>query len=102
MGCHLVTSAPDSAGNPNADIAKLRDFNTRGESIPWVRINRVAAYAHFPHMRHITAGLACQECHGNIQQMPRVFATQNVNSMGWCTGCHMQKGVTRDCSHCHF
>ncbi len=102
MGCHLVTSAPDTAGNPNADIAKLRDYVSRGESIPWVRINDLPDYVHFPHMRHVAAGLACQECHGNIQQMPRVFAVRNVASMGWCTDCHMRRGVTRDCSHCHF
>jgi hypothetical protein len=102
MGCHLVTSAPDTAGNPNADIAKLRDFFARGVSIPWVRINKIPEYAHFPHMRHVAAGLACQTCHGNIQQMPRVFPVRNVSSMGWCTSCHMERGVTRDCTACHF
>ena len=62
MGCHLVTSAPDTAGNPNPDIAKLRDFFAKGVSIPWVRINKIPEYAHFPHMRHVAAGLACQTC----------------------------------------
>jgi len=102
MGCHLVTSAPDSAGNPNADIAKLRDYYAKGVSIPWVRINKIPEYAHFPHMRHVAAGLACQTCHGNIQQMPRVFPVRNLSDMGWCTSCHMQRGVTRDCTVCHF
>ena len=102
MGCHIVTSAPDSAGNPNPDIARLRDYFTRGVSVPWVRINRLPDYVHFPHMRHVAAGLACQTCHGNIQQMPRVFAVRNVASMGWCTSCHMERGVTRDCTACHF
>jgi len=102
MGCHLVTSAPDTAGNPNADIAKLRDYYQRGVSIPWVRINKIPEYAHFPHMRHVAAGLACQTCHGNIQQMPRVFPVRNMSSMGWCTSCHMERGVTRDCTVCHF
>lgn len=102
MGCHLITSAPDSAGNPNADIAKLRDAYTKGQSVPWVRINKIPEYAHFPHMRHVAAALACQTCHGNIQQMPRVFQAVNVSSMGWCTSCHMKRGVTRDCTRCHF
>lgn len=102
MGCHLVIQAADSAGNPNAEIAKLKDFRDRGEPIPWVRINKIAEHAHFPHMRHVNAGLACQSCHGNIQQMPRVFAAQNVNQMGWCTNCHMRRGITRDCTTCHF
>jgi len=102
MGCHLVTSAPDTAGNPNPEIAKLRDYATKGQSVAWVRINKLPEYAHFPHMRHVAAGLACQTCHGNIQQMPRVFQAVNVSSMGWCTSCHMKRGVTRDCTHCHF
>jgi Cytochrome c7 and related cytochrome c len=102
MGCHIVTSAPDTAGNPNPDIAKLRDAYARGVAIRWVRINKLPDYVHFPHMRHVAAGLACQTCHGNIQQMPRVFAVRDVASMGWCTGCHMTRGVTRDCTACHF
>jgi hypothetical protein len=102
MGCHLITSAPDTAGNPNGEIAKLRDYYGRGQSVPWVRVYKIAEYARFPHMRHVAEGLACQTCHGNIQQMPRVFSAQNVNSMGWCTGCHMKRGVTRDCTHCNF
>jgi hypothetical protein len=102
MGCHLITSAPDSAGNPNAEIAKLRDYYTKGQSVPWVRINKIPEYAHFPHMRHVAAALACQTCHGNIQQMPRVFQAIDVSSMGWCTSCHMKRGVTRDCTRCHF
>ena len=102
MGCHLVTSAPDTAGNPNPEIQKLRDFYAKGENIPWVRINKISEHAHFPHMRHVNAGLACQTCHGNIQQMPRVFPANDVNRMGWCTDCHMRRGVTRDCTACHF
>ena len=102
MGCHLITSAPDTAGNPNPEIAKLRDYYNKGQTVSWVRDYKIPEYGHFPHMRHVAAGLACQTCHGNIQQMPRVFEAVNVSSMGWCTSCHMKRGVTRDCTHCHF
>jgi hypothetical protein len=102
MGCHLVTAAADSAGNPDPEIQKLRDFYSRGESVPWVRINKISEHAHFPHMRHVNARLECQTCHGNIQQMPRVFLANDVSRMGWCTDCHMRRGVTRDCTACHF
>ena len=102
MGCHLVTSAPDSAGNPHPEIQKLRDYYSKGENIPWVRINKIAEHAHFPHMRHVNAGLQCQTCHGNVQQMPRVFMANDVNRMSWCTDCHMRRGITRDCTGCHF
>jgi len=102
MGCHLVISAADSAGNADSNIARLRDFSTRGEAIPWVRVYKISEHAHFPHMRHVWAGIACQQCHGNVQQMPRLFPYQDVNNMGWCTTCHMQRGITRDCTACHF
>jgi hypothetical protein len=102
MGCHLVISAADSAGNPDPEIAKLREYATAGRPIPWVRVYKISEHAHFPHMRHVNAAIPCQRCHGNIQQMPRVFQAVNVNNMGWCTDCHMRRGITRDCTACHF
>jgi len=102
MGCHLVISAADSAGTPHPDIARLREYADSAQSIPWVRVYKISEHAHFPHMRHVNAGLACQTCHGNVQQQPQVFAVQDINNMGWCTSCHMKRGVTRDCTACHF
>jgi hypothetical protein len=102
MGCHLVISAADSAGTPHPDIARLRVYADSGQSIPWVRVYKISEHAHFPHMRHVNVGVACQTCHGNVQQQPQVFAVQDVNNMGWCTSCHMKRGVTRDCTACHF
>jgi len=102
MGCHLVISAADSAGKPDPEIAKVRAYADSARSIPWQRIFKISEHAHFPHMRHVNAGLACQTCHGNIQQMARVFPANDVNLMGFCTECHMRRGVTRDCTACHF
>jgi hypothetical protein len=102
MGCHLVISAADSSGAPNPEIAKLRAYADSGRSVSWTRIYKISEHAHFPHMRHVNAGLACQTCHGNVQQQPRVFPVRDINLMGWCTSCHMQRGVTRDCTACHF
>ena len=100
----LVVSfaAADSAGNANAEIAKLRAYADSAQSIRWARVYKISEHAHFPHMRHVNAGVSCQECHGNVQQQPRVFAVNDVNNMGWCTACHMRRGVTRDCTACHF
>lgn len=102
MGCHLVISAADSSGAPNPEIAKVRSYADSAQSIPWVRIYKISEHAHFPHMRHVNAGVQCQACHGNVQQQARVFAVRDINNMGWCTSCHMQRGVTRDCTACHF
>ncbi len=102
MGCHLVISAPDSAGNPNADITRLRAYADSAQSIPWQRVYKISEHAHFPHMRHVNAAIPCQECHGNVQQQAQVFAVRDINNMGWCTNCHMRRGITRDCTACHF
>ena len=36
--------------------------------MPWVRIHKVPDYVHFPHVRHVNAGVTCQTCHGQVQK----------------------------------
>ena len=59
-----------------------------GKPVPWVRIHKVPEYVHFPHMRHVNAGVTCQTCHGQIQKMPQVYQYSSLN-MGWCVSCHL-------------
>ena len=56
--------------------------------IPWVRIHKLPEYVHFPHTRHVNAGVTCQTCHGQIQNMERVYQFASLN-MGWCVSCHV-------------
>ena len=53
-----------------------------------MRIHKVPEYVHFPHTRHINAGVTCQTCHGQIQKMDRVYQYASLN-MGWCVSCHV-------------
>jgi len=39
-------------------------------------------------MRHVNAGVTCQTCHGQIQNMDRVYQFASLN-MGWCVSCHV-------------
>jgi mono/diheme cytochrome c family protein len=120
MGCHKIIGAQD-----NPEIAKIHDFNRRGQPVPWVRVFKVPEFTHFPHKPHIRAELACQTCHGPIERMRVVGARTGprlVNdlailvglraappplSMGWCVDCHRQQNATRgtraplDCIACH-
>lgn len=107
MGCHLVVSGTDSTHK--TEIRKLRTFwNERADitkpKLAWVRIHTLAKHVHFPHMRHIKAmgPNACQTCHGDVARMPQVFKVNNVNNMGFCVSCHIQRKVTRDCTACHY
>lgn len=117
-GCHQ--SIP-GANNPQ-EVAKIRAYYEAGEPIPWQRIYKISDHAHFPHMRHINAGLECQQCHGEVQEMKvlepqrtgvaAVFLGQDRtwggDNMGWCVDCHRQPDengepqASTDCSVCHY
>ena len=58
------------------------------QPVPWVRIHKLPEYVHFPHMRHVNAGVTCQTCHGQIQNMKQVYQASSLN-MGWCVNCHI-------------
>lgn len=98
MGCHTFVSGTE---NPE-QVELLRGFWSGGEPIPWNRIYKVPDHVQFPHMRHISAGLDCAECHGPVEE---IFVIQEVAqplTMGWCLNCHMEQGAARDCTACHY
>jgi hypothetical protein len=130
MGCHLIIGPdrPAMNGQPkrrSAEIAKVQDYWNKKRPIPWVRIHKVPEYVHFPHMRHVNAGVTCQTCHGQVQKMNQVFQYSSLN-MGWCINCHLNgyspadgaraaglqptpeqlkappKRARYDCSSCHY
>jgi hypothetical protein len=86
MGCHLVVRGD------RPEIKKLANYYKLGQAggkpVPWVRIHKVPEYVHFPHFRHVNAGVTCQTCHGPVQTMDRVYQFSSLN-MGWCVKCHV-------------
>jgi hypothetical protein len=102
MGCHTVIAGGDSASK--VEIKKVRDSWTQKKPIEWVRVHYLARHAHFPHSRHIKAlgPNACQTCHGDVTRMPQVSKVNNINNMGWCISCHLERNVSRDCTVCHY
>ncbi len=102
MGCHLAIGGTDSTHK--AEIKKLRDAWRDKKPVEWIRIHSVAKHAHFPHMRHIKVlgPNACATCHGDVARMPQVFKVNNINNMGFCISCHLERKVNRDCSACHY
>ena len=82
-------------------VKQLVEYWQRKVPIPWQRIYNLPDYVHFPHMRHIKAGLQCQECHGQVQTMAVVQKVVPLQ-MGWCVQCHRQRGARTDCDVCHY
>jgi hypothetical protein len=106
-GCHQVIPGR----NAPQEVQKIEEYIEAGEQIPWVRIYKISDHAHFPHMRHIAAGLQCQQCHGEVQTMGVLAERSPVwggANMGWCIDCHRQpneEGVQQastDCAVCHY
>ncbi len=102
MGCHLVIAGTDSSAKN--EIKKVRQAWNEKKPVEWVRVHYLARHAHFPHQRHIKAlgPNACTTCHGDVTRMPQVFKVNNVNNMGFCITCHIERKVSRDCSVCHY
>ena len=102
MGCHLVIGGWTSSHQ--AEIKKVRTAWAEKKPIEWVRVHYLPRHAHFPHQRHIKAlgPNACATCHGDVQRMPQVFKVNNVDRMGFCITCHVERKVSRDCSVCHY
>jgi hypothetical protein len=119
MSCHTLVGAD------RPEIQKLTAYWNKRQPVPWVRVHKVPEYVHFPHMRHVNAGVTCQTCHGQVNNMPQVFQAQSLN-MGWCVSCHVngyspaegmraagvepdaatlampRKRAAYDCATCHY
>jgi hypothetical protein len=68
-------------------LAAVRESWEKGTPLRWVRIHKVPDYAYFDHSAHVSVGVGCESCHGNIAEMEEVFLDQPL-SMGWCLECH--------------
>lgn len=81
IGCHRVI------GNELEPILRLREYWERGEPVPWVRVYKLPEFVQFPHRSHLRNAIPCQECHGQVEQMDRVYRANSLR-MGWCLECH--------------
>ena len=113
-GCHLPGGVPMIAAD-RAGVKQLAEYWREQRPIPWARIYDLPDHARVPHMRHVNAGVECQECHGPVETMDEVeiwdggtatrryiVAKPNALQMGWCVDCHRQREVRVDCFVCHY
>jgi hypothetical protein len=86
------------------------DTKKKPQPINWVKVHNLPAYACFDHRGHVKGGVACQTCHGPVENMERMRQAEDL-SMGWCVNCHRQSAKTGvngrkvrpsiDCATCH-
>ena len=44
-------------------------------------------FVYFNHSIHVTKGVGCATCHGQVDQMPLMYQ-ENSLQMQWCLDCH--------------
>jgi len=92
MNCHKAVDQTVN-GTGKEEIQKIRDAYTNNKPIEWVRIHNLPDHVYFNHAQHVKAGqVACQTCHGQIQEMEVVAQNQPL-SMSWCINCHRETKV---------
>ena len=113
MNCHKAISTYekgpqlyDEEGNEingTAEIQKLYNYAgytpgqpwdaSKAKPVEWIKIHNLPDHVYFNHSQHVNAGkVACQSCHGNIQEMDVVEQKAEL-SMGWCINCHRDSKV---------
>lgn len=100
--CHATVERAADAGMPSAELclgchnqiwtgaaalAPLRDSVALGTPIEWHSVHRLPDHVGFHHAAHVTAGVACETCHGQTWTMPETVKVRTM-SMGWCLDCH--------------
>lgn len=81
MKCHSQVQKE----SPKLELVR-RSYET-GEPVPWVRIHQAPDYVYFNHAVHVSRGVSCVSCHGNIHEMEVVYHAKS-QTMGWCLECH--------------
>lgn len=81
MNCHaeIWTNAPM--------LEPVRESFRTGRSLVWTRVNAVPDFVYFDHSIHISKGVGCNTCHGQVNRMPLMLAQSDMR-MEWCLECH--------------
>lgn len=98
MNCHSQVS-----GEKNKDaISAIRSAYSEGKPVEWVKVHMLPDHVTFNHQAHVTKGVSCQTCHGEIEKMEQVYQYSDL-SMGWCVNCHRQpeNKAPLNCTTCH-
>jgi len=95
MACHISVATKKPA------IVKLASFSKAHQQVPWVRVYTLLPGVNWTHRKHLAAGMKCQMCHGQVQEMERMSEATSVTTMAVCLRCHEAHGAPTVCQTCH-
>jgi hypothetical protein len=104
--CHTTVESSSFAGMPASQVcmnchsevrsdsevlASVRSSVSDGTPLTWNRVYVLPDFTYFDHSAHVTNGVACVTCHGQVDQMPVIVQATSLQ-MGWCMDCHRNPG----------
>lgn len=93
MSCHNVVASDKPAIRKLADIAATGSYADadgsirEGGVVHWNRVHKLPDHVYFDHSAHAAANVACQTCHGPVEEMV-VMRQHSDLTMSWCLDCH--------------
>ena len=100
--CHTTVDKEASAGIPpthtcmtchsqiwtGSDMLKpVRDSYAQDKPLEWKRLNKLPQYVYYNHSVHVTKGIGCSTCHGDVTAMQMTYRA-NAFEMRFCLDCH--------------
>lgn len=89
LGCHAQIWSDSS------QLALLLQGQVR-----WKRVHAVPDFVYFDHRAHVSRGVDCTHCHGDVGDMAAVYQVHPL-TMSWCVDCHRERAAPTNCSTCH-
>ncbi len=81
MKCHNVI------WKESPSLAPVRESWRTGKPLNWWRVHDLPDHVYFNHSIHISKGVSCVTCHGQVDEMP-LMRKKNTLQMSWCLECH--------------
>lgn len=81
MNCHKMIATQSSK------LAAIRASWSEDKPMKWAKVHDLPDFVYFPHNAHVSAGVGCQSCHGDVASMEVVTKSEPL-SMRWCLDCH--------------
>ena len=100
--CHTGVERASAAGLPSAEtcltchsevwagagvLEPLRTSAAFDAPLAWRSVHALPEFAYFHHGIHVSNGVACEICHGRVDEMTETVKAETL-SMGWCLDCH--------------
>ena len=103
--CHTTVESSAFAGLPSTEtclachsqlpaipaLQPVTASDAHRVPLQWTRVTRLPDHVYFNHGIHISKGVSCISCHGEVGKMA-VIAQHEPLTMRWCLDCHRNPG----------